>query len=176
MVKEEEFFDGRIWPNLLDFNVKMDAQLISKSNFLFSASTLILIFILSKVLQGEFSSLETITKASWMVLLMGSFISSLLSLMVILPKLRVFSDKKRVREDIFYYKNISKFYTRVQYADYLSGLPIKNKKVGEAYANQIYNLATNVIPYKFKMLKWSGWTLIFSIFGSILLLLVSLLA
>jgi len=43
-------FNGRIWPTILEFNVNLDSQLISKSNFIFGASTLILIFILNKLI------------------------------------------------------------------------------------------------------------------------------
>ncbi|MDO8669001.1 MAG: DUF5706 domain-containing protein [Candidatus Buchananbacteria bacterium] len=159
-------FDGRIWPNLLDYNVNMDAQLISKSNFIFGASTLILVFILNKLATPNLLKTSTLANLPMFILLVGSFFSSLLSIMIVLPRMRLFSKKQRINKDIFYYKNIRKFYTRASYHAYIKDLPTDNKRIGEAYANQIYSLATNVIPYKFKLLKISGWILMSSIFLS----------
>lgn len=159
-------FDGRIWPNLLDYNVNMDAQLISKSNFIFGASTLILIFILNKLASPNLFKANIITNLPMLILLVGSFFSSLLSILIVLPRIRFFSKKERFSQDIFYYKNIKKFYTRKSYHDCIKDLPMDNKRIGEAYASQIYSLATSVIPYKFKLLKISGWTLMTSIFLS----------
>jgi hypothetical protein len=166
--EEGEPFDGRIWPSILEFNVNIDSQLISKSNFIFGASTLILVFILNLLLSSESLSSSFIHNLPLMILLVGTFISSLLSMLIILPKIRIFSKKERIARDLFYYKNITKFYSRKQYCNALKNLPIDNKRIGEAYANQIYSLAKNIIPFKFKMLKISGWTLILSIFLSII--------
>lgn len=165
--KGEAPFDGRIWPSILEFNVNIDAQLISKSNFIFGASTLILVFILNRLINVDLKN-NFVMNIPLIILLVGTFLSSLLALLVILPKLRIFSKKERIREDIFYYKNITKFHSREKYVEYLKDLPIDNKRIGDAYANQIYSLANNIIPYKFKMLKIAGWTLIFSILLSII--------
>jgi len=100
--------------------------------------------------------------------------SALLSILIILPKIRLFSTKERVKKDIFYYKNIIKFYSRDEYCKVLSNLPSNNKAIGEAYANQIYSLAKHIIPLKFKMLKISGWVLIISIFLSLVSYLFNL--
>lgn len=166
--KKEAGFDGRIWPNLLDFNVNIDSQLTSKSNFIFGASTLILIFILSKLITKEDFSSNIFINLPWVILLIGTFLSSLLSIMIVLPKLRIFSKKERIKSDIFYYKNIINFYSREDYYNFLKDLPTDNKRISEAYANQVYSLATNILPYKFKMLKISGWTLVISILLSII--------
>lgn len=163
--KEESTFDGRIWSNILDFNTNLDSQLTSKANFIFAGSTLILTFILNRLVSIEAFNFR-ITVLPFIILLLGSFLSSLISMMVILPKLRIFSKKKRIKEDIFYYKNIIKFYSREDYCNFLSDLPTDNKRIGEAYANQVYSLAKNIIPFKFKMLKISGWVLMVSIFLS----------
>jgi len=156
-------FDGRIWPNLLDFNVNIDSQLTSKANFVFGASTLVLVFILNRLMSGEFS----VQSIPLVILLIGSFFASLFSIMVILPKIRFFSKKERIEEDIFYYKNILKFYSRKKYVNYLKDLPTDGRRVGKAYANQIYSLSTTILPFKFKMLKISGWVLVISIFFSV---------
>lgn len=166
--KEQKHFDGRVWANILDFNVNLDSQLISKSNFIFGASTLILIFILNQLLSVDSLSSVFIIKLPLIILLIGSFISALLSMFVILPKIRIFSKKDRIKRDIFYYKNITKYYSRKTYQKYLEDLPLDNKRIGDAYANQVYSLAVNILPFKFKMLKISGWALIISIFLSIL--------
>jgi hypothetical protein len=163
-------FDGRVWPNILDFNVNLDAQLTSKANFIFGASTLILVFILNKALSEGFSALSPFVRGAWLILLAGSFFSSLLSMMVVLPKIRIFSKKERVKEDIFYYKNIINFYSRNKYVDYLKNLPTDNARIGKAYANQVYSLATHILPYKFMMLKRAGWILVGAIIASIILL------
>jgi len=173
--KTTDNFDGRIWPNILEFNVNLDAQLTSKANFIFGASTLILVFILNKLLTLEFSSLRLNVKVAWLILVVCSFISSLLSIMVVLPKLRMFSKKERLGKDIFYYKNITMFYSRKKYSEYLKDLPLDNKKISEAYSNQIYSLAKNIIPYKFRMLKISGWVLITGIIFSTIMILLSLI-
>lgn len=171
--KKEEGFDGRIWPTLLDFNVNIDAQLTSKANFIFGASTIILLFILNKIVFSEIKY-DTITMAILLVMLAGSFVSSLLSLMIVLPKLRIFSKKERIKEDIFYYKNIMTHYSRSQFYEYIKDLPTDGERIGRAYTNQIYSLATNIIPYKFFMLKSAGWTLVMSVFVSILLYVVKI--
>ena len=165
--KEQKHFDGRVHAKILDFNINLDAQLISKSNFIFGASTLVLIFVLNQLLSTKLIEADFLQKIPLLILLVGTFISSVLSMMVILPKIRIFSKKDRIKQDIFYYKNIMKFYSRKKYSNYLQGLPLNNKLIGEAYANQIYSLATHIIPFKFKMLKISGWTFITSIFLSI---------
>jgi 4-amino-4-deoxy-L-arabinose transferase-like glycosyltransferase len=174
MAKKEEKkeFDGRIWPNLLDFNVNIDSQLTSKANFLFGACMLVLMFIVSKIFSAGFSALDIFVRLSWYVLLVGSFIAALLSMMVVLPKLRIFSKKLRVKDDIFYYKNIKKYYMREDYCSYLRNLPSDNERISKAYANQIYSLATNIIPYKFKMLKISGWTFIITVVAGIIVGLI----
>ena len=166
--KEEITFDGRIWPVILEFNVNIDSQLTSKANFIFGASTLILLFILNILISDKLPNSGVLRQLPLIILLTGSFLTSLLSITIVLPKLRIFSNKERIKEDIFYYKNILKFYSRKEYVAALRDLPMNNKRIGEAYANQIYSLARNIIPFKFKILKISGWILIISIFFSIL--------
>ena len=95
-------------------------------------------------------------------------ISLIIIPLVLYAGLLLFSKKKRVKEDIFYYKNINKFYSREKYADYLYDLPRNERKVSDAYAHQIYSLANTILPFKFKMIKISGWMLTFSILLSIL--------
>ncbi|MBT3985776.1 hypothetical protein HOD38_02265 [archaeon] len=168
MKKGEGFFDPRVWSKILDFNVNIDTQLTTKANFIFAASTIILMYIINRVYSMEFSTLLFREQMPWILLIVGAFISSLLALMVVLPKLRIFSKKERIKTDIFYYKNIKKHYNRKQYARYLDNLSSDPKKISAAYSNQIYSLATNIIPYKFRMLKISGWVLIISLFASIL--------
>lgn len=168
--KEKTEFDGRIWPTILDFNVNIDTQLTSKANFLFGASTLILVFVINKMFGVEFWNVPILAKYAWLSLLAGSFISSLFSLMIVLPRIRLFSSKVRMQDDVLYYKNILKFFTRDSYHDCLKDLPTDNKRIAAAYSNQIYSLATYVIPYKFKLLKFSGWSLITSILVSLVLL------
>jgi hypothetical protein len=170
--EEKKEFDGRIWPNLLDFNVNIDTQLTSKANFLFGASTLLLIFILNKLVSDiKFSRTTTIILG---VLLIGSFISSFISLMIVLPKLRIIKRKERIRDDVFYYKNIKKFYGRDEYYNYLKDLPFDNERIAKAYSNQVYSLATVIIPRKFRLLKISGWVLIGSVIVSILIYLLTI--
>ena len=88
--KKKTEFDGRILPTILDFNVQLDSQLTSKANFLFSASTLILLFVLNKALSSGFDAIAGAAKAAWSILLAGAFLSSLTSLMIVLPRLRIF--------------------------------------------------------------------------------------
>lgn len=173
--KEKSEFDGRIWPTILDFNINLDSQLTGKANFLFGAATLILMFVLNKTFSLEFSQLLPLMKSAWLVLLAGSFLSSLTAMMIVLPRLRIFSSKERSKDDVFYYKNLLTFYTKEQYADYLKDLPIDNARIGKAYASQIYSLATYVIPYKSRLLKISGWVLFTSIVTSIILFLTSVM-
>jgi hypothetical protein len=162
----------QILSDILDFNVNIDAQLTSKANLMFGASTFVLLFSLNKALSNEFLKFDSLLKTSWIVLLIGSFIASLLSIMVVLPKLRIFSKKERIKEDVFYYKNIINFFSRKKYQAYLKKLPKNNKGINLAYSNQIYSLSKNILPYKFKMLKLSGWILILSIFTSMTLFLI----
>lgn len=85
-----------------------------------------------------------------------------------------FSRKERIQDDIFYYKNIRSFFNRESYVEYLKDLPLDNKRISKAYANQVYSLATYVIPYKFKLLKISGWILTLSIISSLGLFFLSI--
>jgi hypothetical protein len=170
--KEKKEFNGRILPNILEFNVNIDAQLISKSNFIFGASTLILVFILNNIISNQINILS-LKYLPLTLLLVGSFMSSLISILIILPKLRIISKKERIKEDVFYYKNIITSYSREEYIKYLKELPKDDTKSIEAYSNQIYSLAKNIIPYKFKLLKIAGWTLITSIFLSIFLYIIN---
>jgi hypothetical protein len=169
--KKSDIFDGRIWPNILDFNHRIDTHLTSKANFLFGASTIILVFLINSTLE-KFSNFSPYVKISMTILLIGSFISSMLSMMIVLPRLRIFSRKERVKQDIFWYKNVQKFYTRKQYETYLKDLPLDNARIGKAYANQIYSLSTKILPYKFKMLKLSGWTLVLTLFFSVCIFII----
>lgn len=168
MPKKGEF-DGRIWPTILEFNLKIDEELTSKANFLFGASTLILFFVLNKMLSPEFLTSSFFIKLAWGILFCGSFLSFLASMMIVLPKLRYFSQKERLREDIFYYKNIQEHYSRAEYLKYLIDLPTDEKRIGLAYAHQIYSLATHILPYKFRVLKIAGWILVVSVLTSTLL-------
>ena len=130
--KKKSEFDGRIWPVILDFNIQLDSQLTSKANFLFSASTLILLFVLNKALSSGFEAIDNAAKAAWSILLAGAFLSSLTSLMIVLPRLRIFSTKDRIADDILYYKNIRTFYTREQYFKCLKDLPLDNERIAKA--------------------------------------------
>lgn len=163
MTNKKESFDTRFWSTALEFNTSMDTNLTSKANFLFGASTLVLIFLLNKLVTGNFFQAVFINNFPLMILMLGTFLSSLFSLLVILPKIRIFSKKERIKSDVFYYKNILKFYTRKDYCNCIKKLPSDHKGMGEAYANQIYSLASNILPFKFKMLKLSGWILISSL-------------
>jgi hypothetical protein len=169
--KPSTTFDGRIWPNILDFNHRIDTHLTTKANFLFGASIAIVVLLLNSVLH-KFSDFSQHIKLSVGILLVGSFIASMLSMMVVLPRLRILSKKERVKQDIFWYKNVNKFFTRQQYEKYLKDLPYDNNRIGKAYANQIYSISTKILPYKFRMLKLSGWTLVSSLFLSILVFIV----
>ncbi len=166
MAKKEGFYDGRFISKVLDFNINMDSELTSKANFLFGASSVVFLFLLNRLLFSEIA-LNSEYFLLTAILLVGSSLSALLALMVILPKIRIFSKKERVKEDIFYYKNITSFYTRKQYIDYLKKVPLDSDLINKAYANQVYSLAMNIIPYKFRMLKFSGWLLTFSVFFSL---------
>ncbi len=168
--KPRKDFDGRVWPTILDFNVNIDSQLTSKANFLFGASTLMFMYLVDKYLFSPIT-LTSIDYAAVLILLAGSFIAMVLELMVILPKIRLFQKKERVKEDVLYYKNIMNFYTREQYVRYLKDLPLDETRISKAYANQIYSLATHIIPYKFAMLKKAGWIQVFSLLVAVLLLL-----
>ncbi|MAF50619.1 MAG: hypothetical protein CMH64_00860 [Nanoarchaeota archaeon] len=160
-------FEFRLWPSVLASNEKLDAQLVSKSRFVFGASTIILVFILNKLVETELSKINLFTNLPLMILLIGSFFSSIFSMLVILPKLRIFSKKERIKKDVFYYKDITNNYSRKSYVNYLKELPFDFDKSGEAYAHEIYSLANDIIPYKFKMFKISGWILVFSIIFSV---------
>ena len=165
--KGDKFFDPRILSTILNFNVDMDKQLISKTNFMFGASTLIAVFILNRLIETE-SSIFSLEFIPLLILLAGSLIASIVSLLVVLPKIRMFSKKERVKHDVFYYKNILQFYSRRDYIKYLEKLPYDQDKVSKAYSNQIYSLANNIIPYKSRMLKISGRAIIISILLSLL--------
>ena len=171
MAVNKKHIDTKLWSSILDFNVRMDSQLTTKANFFFGASTLIVVFIIGKLVSYNNVNSELLI---WIILLVGSMISSLLSLMVVLPKIRIFSKKERIKKDIFYYKNILKYYSRESYTKYLKELPKNEKLIGDAYANQVYSLANNIIPYKSLMLKISGWVLITSIFlGATIYLIIN---
>ena len=171
--KGDKEFDNRLLPTILRFNTDLDAQLTTKANFIFGASTLVAVFVLNKVLTVEFGMYYLSIKFAWFILLAGSLAASLMSLMVVLPKLRIFSKKERFKADVFYYKNILKFYTRDKYCDYLELLPKDYEKSTSAFANQIYSLATNILPFKFKMLKISGWTLMITVISAVFIILLS---
>ena len=79
---KDKFYDPRINSNILNFNMNIDQQLTSKANFLFGASTLILVFIIERIYNLDFSSVNFFALVSWIVLLIGSFISSLTSLLI----------------------------------------------------------------------------------------------
>lgn len=166
-------FDNRLLPTILRFNTDLDAQLTTKANFIFGASTIVVVFVLNKILTADFGFYQGSIKFAWFVLLAGSLAASLMSLMVVLPKLRIFSKKERVKDDVFYYKNILKYYTRDEYCDYLELLPKDYEKSTSAFANQIYSLAVNILPFKFKMLKISGWTLMLTVISSVGIILLS---
>lgn len=172
MVTNKKYIDTKLWASILDFNVKMDMQLTTKANFFFGASTLIAVFIIGKLVSYENFNNEADYLWLWIILLIGSTVSSLLAVMVVLPKIRIFSKKERIKKDIFYYKNILKYYSRESYAKYIKALPNDEKLIGDAYANQVYSLANNIIPYKSRMLKISGWTLIISIMISVFIYLI----
>jgi len=177
--KEFEFYDGRLWGSILNFNINMDNQLTTKANFLFGASTLILILVINSLMNNVFMLSNGLRKYGLIILLVGGAMGALLSLMIILPKLnisgwRLFKRTQRSKEDIFYYKNISKYYSRDEYINYVKTLPKNEEATGLAYAGEVYNLATNIIPYKFGMLNWAGWVLIGSIIISMVLFVISL--
>jgi len=172
MVTKNKNVDTKLWASILDFNVRMDSQLTTKANFFFGASTLIAVFILGQLISKDNIYHDIKLYLPWIILLVGSLISSLLAVMVVLPKIRVFSKKERIKKDIFYYKNILKYYSRNSYVKYLSQLPNDEKLIGEAYSNQVFSLANNIIPYKSKILKISGWTLVISIFITVLTYLI----
>lgn len=178
MLKEKrakQEFDGRIWPKLLEFNERMDAQLSTKANFLLGASTVVLMFALNKALSQEFWAFPALTMIAWSILIFGGFVSMLVAMMIVLPKLRVFSRKERVPADVFYYKNIITFYDRKKYYEYLKDLPWDSERIGRAYANQVFSLAQNILPYKFGLLRISGWTLVLSLLLSTLFFLTSII-
>jgi hypothetical protein len=152
-----------ILSDILNFNINLDAQLTSKANFILGASTFVLVFSLNKVLSNDFLQLNTMLRSPWFMLLGGSFIAAVLSIMLVLPKIYFFSFKKRIKQDIFYYKNIGEYFNRRTYGEYLAKLPDSEELINEAYANQIYSLSQHILPYKFRMLKISGWTLIITI-------------
>lgn len=174
MKKDQSGFDGRIWPNLLDFNVNMDNQLTGKANFLFGAATLIFALVFNKLLSGEFNNMTSLQQNAWLVLLIGSFVSLLASMLIVLPRIRFLQQKERIKKDLFYYKNILHYYSREDYLSSLSNLPYDNKRIGEAYAHQIYSIATHVIPYKFRILKVAGWVLVVTILTSTILFFLAI--
>ena len=175
MKKKGQEFDNRLLPTILRFNTDLDNQLTAKANFIFGASTVVAVFVLNKVLTAEFSFYHGPIKIAWFILLAGSLIASLTSLMIVLPKLRFFSKKERFKNDVFYYKNIMNFYTRDEYCDYLEILPKDYEKSTSAFANQIYSLATTILPFKFKMLKISGWILMLAIIAAVGIIVLSYL-
>ncbi len=153
--KKNGSFDGRILPTILEFNTSMDSQLTSKANFLFGAATAILFYSLNQTQHNK--------ELNILILVAGSFVSMISAMMVVMPRPGIFSRKERIKDDIFYYKNICAYYTRKNYLNYLTNLPNDDPQIAKAYANQIYTIATYILPYKFKLIKISGWTLLGSI-------------
>jgi len=168
--KEEKTFDGRIWPGILQFNMVKDQEITTKSNFIFGASMLIFALIINKGLPETYGS--TLVKSAWIVLLLGAFVSAFFSMLTITPS-KILGKKKRIPEDIFWYKNVVKCYSRKQYIAYLKELPYDNNKIGKAYANQIYTLVSEVLPYRGKMLKIAAIILILSVLTSLVLFGIS---
>lgn len=154
-------YNGRVWPGLLDFNIQMDRELTSKGNFLFGASTLIFFSTLSRGLEAQ--ALSSLARIGWYTLLTGAFSAMVCGLMMILPKPPFLQHKKRIKEDVFYYKNIMRFYTRKAFVEHITRMPRDDSLTAKAYAHQIYTLTTHIIPYKSRLLKFGGWILLTAI-------------
>jgi hypothetical protein len=161
-------FDGRIWPKILDTQIYIDSQLTTKANILFGAATLFIVFFLNKIISSEYVRMEPSLKLVLILIVITGFIASLLSISIVLPRVRFFIKRARLKEDVFYFKNITKCYTREEYFEYLKDLPKDNERIARAYSAQIYSFANDVLLPKSKMLKVAGFTLILTMLMAIL--------
>ncbi len=161
--------------DILSFNVKLDEQLNNKANFLMGASAIIFVFIAGMITRGDFLEFRIGVQIAWVLIGIGTFISFLTAILIVTPKLRFFSKRERVKEDVFYYKNIIQFYTREEYVNMLNNLKKDGRMITAAFGNQIYSLSKNIIPFKSRLLKWSGWVLVLSLVIGILMIIYSTL-
>lgn len=163
-----------ILTDILNFNMKLDEQLNNKSNFLMGASALIIIFTVGVITKNEFLSYARALKIGWAVIGVGSFLTFLMAIMIITPKIRIIRKKERIKEDVIYYKNITKFYSREQYIQELSDVIWNKDKITRAFGNQIYSLSDNILPFKSRLLKRAGWTFLISLVIGIGLIMVNM--
>ena len=126
---------------------------------------------LSKIIAVDFLVYHILIRTAIVIIFVGAGCASIMAMLIILPKIRLFSSKDRSKQDVFYYKNICRFYTEQSLFEYLSDLPDNRENFLRAYGHQIYTLATRVIPFKVRLLKMAGWTLIISgIIGTLVII------
>ncbi|RLE39110.1 hypothetical protein DRJ17_01815 [Candidatus Woesearchaeota archaeon] len=166
-------WSSSILGDILNFNKWLDTQFNNKANFLMGASGLILVYTAGVLTRKEFLDYPLLLKIGWGIIAIGCFFSFLMAILIVTPKIRILSKKERIKKDIFYYKNISQYYTRNEYIKELDKLKKNSKKITEAFENQIYSLSQHILPIKSRLLKRAGWTLVFSLVIGIGLIMIN---
>jgi len=165
-------WSSSILGDILNFNVNLDEKINNKTNFLMGGAAVIIVFAMGLLSKPEFSLYTTPTKIGWMILLIGCFLSFLMSILIITPRVRIFSKREKLKEDLFYYKNITHFFSRKEYLKQLHRLKSDSKMITESFGNLIYHLSKVILPFKSKLLRLAGWTLFFSlVIGTIFVLI-----
>jgi len=141
-----------------------------RANWLITISSFILVLVISNLFRFNTNLL---TKIGLLVLVIGSLISLISLMLILVPYIK--TSKNYVRaldEDIFYFRNISKNFSKLEFIEYIGRIRTDAKELDKIYAASIYNNSVVRLPSITAKLKVGGWSLIFGlVFGSIFMLL-----
>ncbi|MFA5856290.1 MAG: hypothetical protein WC867_02965 [Candidatus Pacearchaeota archaeon] len=167
--KSNSIGESGIRPDLNKHMQDLVYHLNLRANWLITINSFILVLIISNISRFE----NNIYTKSGITLLIICTSLSLISMMLILvPYIR--NPRKYSGDygnDIFYFRNIQKHYSKKEFVYYLGKIRNEPKELDKIYGESIYNNASIRLPSITAKLKIGGWSLIIGlILGSILIL------
>jgi glucan phosphoethanolaminetransferase (alkaline phosphatase superfamily) len=167
--KNTQVGESNIRPDLNKHMQDLVYHLNLRANWFITISSFILVLVISNISRFENNFY---TRVGLTVVILCVSLTLICMMLILVPYIK--NPRKYAGDygnDIFYFRNIQKNFTKVEFVNHLEKLRNNPKELDKVYGESIYNNASIRLPSITAKLKVGGWSLIIGlILGSILIL------
>jgi hypothetical protein len=167
--KIEEIAPGEWIRPALDIVESADKNVYTKINFLSGLSIATILFVINLIFKDNFNSFRIYLKLSVAILLIGSFITSMLCLSM------VFTKKSIKEPNILWPGRVKKYWNMEKYKKQFSEELVDSRKMVENFADYIYWYSNTRIIWRNKLVKLATKIYIITIILTVILALLHII-
>jgi hypothetical protein len=159
--------------DIITKQLELHTNITDRSNFFVVVYTFLLGTIALKIFDKEFLNLNNFIRYSVICLGGISFICLLITIYAMIPRV---SHKRYTKENIFYYGDFTKKYTREEYAKIIKEKLSSSDKLIDSYVSEIYELSKEVLSPTYNKINLSAKIFFIGLIISAILLIVGLIS